>query len=266
MIRYPAIDPVAFSLGPLQLRWYGCMYLLGFVSAWLLAHSRIRQGGQPLPGVRPWTKEEFDDLAAWVFLGVIAGARVGYVLFYDLFMFLEDPLEMFRIWHGGMSFHGGLLGVLLAFWYSTRNSGRSFLEISDFMAPLIPPGLFFGRIGNFINAEHWGTPSDLPWAMIFPGAGPLPRHPSQLYEAALEGIVLFTALWAVSSRKYGKGLVSGLFALLYGVFRCAMELVREPDAHIGYLAFGWLTLGQLLSVPLILVGIWLIARSRNAGA
>ena len=263
MISYPALDPVAFSLGPLHFRWYGFMYLLGFASAWLLARVRIRQGGQPGPGRRPWTNEEFDDLATWIFLGVIAGARVGYVLFYDLFILLEDPLELFRIWNGGMSFHGGLLGVLLAFWCFARKSRRSFLEISDFIAPLIPPGLFFGRIGNFINAEHWGTPSNLPWAMIFPGAGLLPRHPSQLYEAALEGIVLFTILWVASSRKQGRGLVSGLFALLYGVFRCVMELVREPDTHIGYLAFNWLTIGQLLSVPLILVGIWLIARSRN---
>ena len=266
MISYPTIDPIVFSLGPLHLRWYGFMYLLGFVSAWLLARSRIRRGGQPRPGARPWTREEFDDLVTWIFLGVIAGARIGYVLFYDLFIFLEDPLELFRIWHGGMSFHGGLLGVLLAFWWAARKSRRSFWEISDFTAPLIPPGLFFGRIGNFINAEHWGTPSNLPWAMIFPGAGPLPRHPSQLYEAALEGLALFAILWTVSSRTRCRGLVSGLFALLYGIFRCAMELVREPDAHIGYLAFGWLTIGQLLSVPLILVGIWLIARAYTSEA
>ncbi|MDR2696511.1 MAG: prolipoprotein diacylglyceryl transferase [Deltaproteobacteria bacterium] len=265
MISYPTIDPVAFSLGPLHFRWYGFMYLLGFVSAWLLARLRIRRAGRPLPGVRPWTDEEFDDLAAWVFLGVIAGARAGYVLFYDPFMLIESPLELFRIWHGGMSFHGGLLGVLLAFLHVARKSARGFLEISDFTAPLIPPGLFFGRIGNFINAEHWGTPGTLPWAMVFPGAGPLPRHPSQLYEAILEGIVLFAVLWAVSSRRRASGLVSGLFALLYGIFRCITELVREPDAHIGYLAFGWLTIGQVLSVPLMLVGIWLIARSRNSG-
>ena len=265
MISYPALDPVAFSLGPLHFRWYGFMYLLGFASAWLLARSRIRSGGQSGPGARPfWTNEEFDDLVTWVFLGVIVGARVGYVLFYDPFMLLEDPLELFRIWHGGMSFHGGLLGVLLAFWYFARKSSRSFLEVSDFIAPLIPPGLFFGRIGNFINAEHWGTPSNLPWAMVFPGAGPLPRHPSQVYEALLEGVVLFAILWLVSSRKQNRGLVSGLFALLYGVFRYAVELVREPDAHIGYLAFGWLTIGQVLTMPLILVGIWLIVHSQKS--
>ena len=265
MISYPTVDPVAFSLGPLHFRWYGFMYLLGFVSAWLLARSRIRRGWQSRPGARPWTRAEFDDLATWVFLGVIVGARVGYVLFYDPLMLLEAPFELFRIWRGGMSFHGGLLGVLLAFWYFARKSKRSFLEVSDFIAPLIPPGLFFGRIGNFINAEHWGTPSNLPWAMVFPGAGPLPRHPSQLYEAALEGVVLFAVLWGVSSCSRGRGMVSGLFALLYGIFRCAMELVREPDAHIGYLAFGWLTIGQLLSVPLVLVGIWLIVRSQKSG-
>ena len=263
MISYPTIDPIAFSLGPLHFRWYGFMYLLGFVSAWLLARSRIRRGWGGLPKTRPWNNEEFDDLVTWAFLGVIVGGRAGYVLFYDPLLFFQDPLELFRIWHGGMSFHGGLLGVLLAFCYFARKSKRSFLEISDFIAPLIPPGLFFGRIGNFINAEHWGTPSNLPWAMIFPDAGPLPRHPSQLYEAVVEGIVLFAILWITSSSKRDKGLISGLFALFYGIFRCAMELVREPDAHIGYLAFGWLTIGQLLSVPLILVGIWLIARSRN---
>ena len=265
MINFPTIDPVAFSLGPLHFRWYGFMYLLGFASAWLLARSRIRRDRQNQTGARPWTGADFDDLATWAFLGVIVGARVGYVLFYDPVMLLEDPLELFRIWRGGMSFHGGLLGVLAAFCYFARKSKRSFLEVSDFIAPLIPPGLFFGRIGNFINAEHWGTLSNLPWAMVFPDAGPLPRHPSQLYEAALEGVVLFTVLWIVSSRSNGRGRVSGLFALLYGAFRCVMELVREPDAHIGYLAFGWLTIGQLLSVPLILVGIWLIARSRNPG-
>ena len=265
MITYPVIDPIAFSLGPLHFRWYGFMYLLAFAVAWLLARSRIRRRARPLRGPRPWTNAEFDDLATWVFLGVIAGARIGYVLFYDLSMLLENPLELFYIWRGGMSFHGGLLGVLLAFWYFARKSRRGFLEISDFIAPLIPPGVFFGRIGNFINAEHWGTPSNLPWAMVFPGAGPLSRHPSQLYEALLEGLVLFAILWAVSSRARSRGLVSGLFALLYGIFRCVMELVREPDAHIGYLAFGWLTIGQLLSAPLILVGIWLIARSRGSG-
>ena len=264
MISYPTIDPIAFSLGPLHFRWYGFMYLLGFASAWLLTRSRIHRNAQSWRGARPWTNKEFDDLATWIFLGVIAGARIGYVLFYDLFILLEDPLELFRIWHGGMSFHGGFLGVLLAFWYFARKSGRSFLEISDFIAPLIPPGLFFGRIGNFINAEHWGTHSNLPWAMVFPGAGSQPRHPSQLYEATLEGIALFAILWVISSRRQGRGLISGLFALLYGIFRCAMELVREPDAHIGYLAFGWLTIGQVLSAPLILVGIWLIARSRNS--
>ena len=272
MIKYPSLDPVAFSLGPLHLRWYGLMYLLAVLTAWLLARSRIRRGGRPRPGARiragerPWTGEEFDDLLSMCFLGIIVGARLGYVLFYDPFMILEDPLEPFRIWHGGMSFHGGFLGVLSAFCFFARKSKRSFLEIADFSAPLFPPGLFFGRIGNFINAEHWGTPSNLPWAMVFPDAGPLPRHPSQLYEAFLEGIVLFTVLWIVSSRSYGRGRVCGLFALLYGIFRCAMELVREPDVHIGYLAFGWLTVGQVLSIPLMLAGIWLIARSRKAEA
>jgi phosphatidylglycerol:prolipoprotein diacylglycerol transferase len=194
MITYPTIDPIAFSIGPLLFRWYGFMYILGVASAWLLARSRIRRDGRLLPNARPWTRNELEDLVTWCFMGVFFGARIGYVLFYDPFMLLEDPLELFRIWHGGMSFHGGLLGVLTAFFIFARKRKRDFWEVSDSFAPLIPPGLFFGRIGNFINAEHWGTPSNLPWAMVFPGAGPQARHPSQLYEACLEGVVLFAIL------------------------------------------------------------------------
>ena len=267
MIIHPNIDPVALSLGPLHIRWYGLMYLLSFLVAWLLAHVRIRRNAQraSAPGYG-WKSAQFDDLVTWVFLGVIVGGRVGYVLFYDLMLFLADPLEIFRIWHGGMSFHGGLLGVLAAFWYFARKSGRSFLDVSDFIAPLIPIGLFFGRLGNFINAELWGKTSTLPWAVLFPGGGKLPRHPSQLYEALLEGLVLFAILYLVSQKKRQRGLVSGLFALFYGLFRFAVEFVREPDAHLGYLAFGWLTMGQVLCVPLIITGIWLLAFARKASS
>lgn len=252
-------DPVALRLGPLELRWYGIMYMLAFVCAWLLARRRTaRPGYGPCPG---WDRRQLDDLLTWSMLGVIVGGRLGYVLFYDLPTYLADPLEIFRIWNGGMSFHGGLLGVLAAFWRYARESGRGFLQVSDFAAPLVPPGLFFGRLGNFINGELWGRASEMPWAVVFPGAGPEPRHPSQLYEAVLEGLVLFVILWMFSSRRRPEGAVSGLFALSYGVFRFCVEFVRMPDANLGYLAFGWLTMGQLLCVPLIVVGLWLLCRN-----
>jgi phosphatidylglycerol:prolipoprotein diacylglycerol transferase len=263
-MMHPNFDPVAFSLGPLQFRWYGFMYMLGFAAAWLLARRRIRRGrNDPLAPAYGWTQAEFDDLVTWTFLGVILGGRAGYVLFYDLPSFIADPLEIFRIWHGGMSFHGGLLGTLIAFRRHARKSGRTFLEVSDFIAPLIPPGLFFGRIGNFINGELWGRPSALPWAVIFPNAGPAPRHPSQLYEAALEGVALFAALWLISARKREAGMISGLFALLYALVRFAAEFAREPDAHLGYPAFGLLTMGQLLCLPLAAAGALLMARARR---
>ena len=249
------IDPVALSIGSLQLRWYGLMYLAGFGLGWMLGRWRASRPGSG------WTAPDVDDLLTCVMIGIILGGRLGYVLFYDLPVYINDPMEIMRIWNGGMSFHGGLLGVLGAFWYFARTRGRSFLEVSDFIAPLIPQGLFFGRLGNFINGELWGKVSDAPWAIVFPGAGPLPRHPSQLYEAALEGLVLFVMVWVFSLKPRKLGAVSGLFALGYGVFRFAVEFVRMPDVQLGYLAFGWLTMGQLLCVPLILAGAWLLWRN-----
>ena len=248
------IDPVALSIGSLQLRWYGLMYLAGFGLGWLLGRWRASRPGSG------WTGPDVDDLLTCVMIGIILGGRLGYVLFYDLPVYINDPMEIVRIWNGGMSFHGGLLGVLGAFWYFARTRGRTFLEVSDFIAPLIPQGLFFGRLGNFINGELWGKVSDAPWAVVFPGAGPLPRHPSQLYEAALEGLLLFIMLWVFSLKPRKVGAISGLFALGYGVFRFAVEFVRMPDVQLGYLAFGWLTMGQLLCVPLILAGAWLLCR------
>ena len=248
------IDPVALSIGSLQLRWYGLMYLAGFGLGWMLGRWRASRPGSG------WTGPDVDDLLTCVMIGIILGGRIGYVLFYDLPVYIHDPMEIMRIWNGGMSFHGGLLGVLGAFWYFARTRGRTFLEVSDFIAPLIPQGLFFGRLGNFINGELWGKVSDVPWAVVFPGAGPLPRHPSQLYEAALEGLLLFIILWVFSLKPRKVGAVSGLFALAYGVFRFAVEFVRMPDVQLGYLAFGWLTMGQLLCVPLILAGAWLLCR------
>ena len=248
------IDPVALSIGSLQLRWYGLMYLAGFGLGWMLGRWRASRPGSG------WTGPDVDDLLTCVMIGIILGGRLGYVLFYDLPVYINDPMEIMRIWNGGMSFHGGLLGVLGAFWYFARTRGRTFLEVSDFIAQLIPQGLFFGRLGNFINGELWGKVSDVPWAIVFPGAGPLPRHPSQLYEAALEGLLLFIMVWVFSLKPRKVGAVSGLFALGYGVFRFAVEFVRMPDVQLGYLAFGWLTMGQLLCVPLILAGAWLLCR------
>ena len=253
----PLIDPVAFSIGSLQLRWYGLMYLFGFALGWILGRRRASRPGSG------WTPADVDDLLTCVMLGIILGGRLGYVLFYDQPIYIHDPLEILRIWNGGMSFHGGLLGVLAAFWYFARARKKSFLEVSDFVAPLIPQGLFFGRLGNFINGELWGKVSDAPWAMVFPGGGPEPRHPSQLYEALLEGLALFIIVWVYSDKPRKPGAVSGLFAVGYGAFRFLVEFVRVPDAQLGYLAFGWLTMGQALCVPLILVGLWLMLRKGN---
>jgi len=250
MLNYPRIDPVAVKLGPLKIHWYGLMYLFGFLGAWLLASKRAPRYG--------WKNEEIEDLLFYSALGVVIGGRTGYMLFYNLPQLLSSPLSYFHIWEGGMSFHGGMLGVLVAAWFFARKHRRSFFEITDFVAPLVPIGLFFGRIGNFINAELWGKVTDLPWAMVFPGGGPLPRHPSQLYEATLEGLVLFTVLWLYSAKSRPRMAVSGLFLLLYGVFRFLVEFVRLPDPQLGYLAFGWVTMGQVLSLPMILVGAFLL--------
>jgi phosphatidylglycerol:prolipoprotein diacylglycerol transferase len=248
MLTYPEIDPVAFSLGPLKVHWYGIMYLIGFAGGWWL--GRIR-AAKPNSG---WTAAQVDDIVFYIALGVVLGGRLGYTLFYNLPGFLDNPLALFRVWEGGMSFHGGLLGVLVALWLFNRKYRQGYWNTVDFIAPLVPIGLGAGRIGNFINAELWGKVSDVPWAMVFPGAGPLPRHPSMLYEFALEGPVLFAILWWFSSKSRPTLAVSGLFALCYGIFRFLVEFVRMPDAHIGYLAFGWVTMGQVLSLPLIAVG------------
>jgi len=251
MLNYPQIDPVAISLGPLKIHWYGLMYLVAFGAAWWLGRLRARRS----PG---WNDEQISDLIFYGALGVVLGGRIGYTLFYNFGHFIDDPLSIFRIWEGGMSFHGGLLGVLVAMWLFGRKYKHSFFELTDFVAPLVPIGLATGRLGNFINGELWGQPTNLPWGMVFPGAGPLPRHPSQLYEMFLEGIVLFVIVWVFSAKPRPRMAVSGVFALGYGVFRFAVEFVRQPDAHLGYIAFGWLTQGQLLSLPLIATGIVLL--------
>lgn len=250
---YPSIDPVAVSLGPLHIHWYGLMYLCGFAGAWWLGRVRAVRYG--------WTTEQVEDLLFYGAIGVILGGRLGYSIFYDFANNIENPLNIFKIWQGGMSFHGGLLGVLTAFWLFSRKTGKSYFEISDFIAPMVPIGLFFGRVGNFINGELWGKVSDVPWAMVFPTGGPLPRHPSQLYEAGLEGVVLFLVLWLYSAKPKPVGAVSGLFLLGYGLFRSMVEFVRIPDTQYGYFAFDWLTMGQILSLPMILLGLFIIVRA-----
>jgi phosphatidylglycerol:prolipoprotein diacylglycerol transferase len=277
------IDPIALPLPfwPHGIHWYGLMYLLAFGAAWWIGRTRVRAGR--LPGV---DENGFGDLLFYGMLGVVLGGRIGYVLFYGLDAFLENPLSLLRINEGGMSFHGGLLGVLVACAWWARSRRLHFFDTMDFVAPLVPSGLGFGRLGNYIGGELWGRPTDGSWGVVFPDSLPaelarLPaeqlralhetgaldiyaRHPSQLYQMALEGIVMMAILLLYSRKPRPRYAVSGLFALLYGGFRFAVEFVREPDAHLGYLAFGWLTMGQLLSLPLVVLGLFLLWLSRRA--
>jgi len=253
MLPYPQIDPVALAIGPLKIHWYGLMYLIGIGAAWLILSRRLNRFDPT------WTKEKLSDLVFWVAMGVIVGGRLGYVLFYDLSAYIANPLLIFEVWKGGMAFHGGLIGVMLAVWGFGKRNGKSFFQIMDFIAPVVPIGLGAGRIGNFINAELWGKASDVPWAMIFPtDPQQLARHPSQLYQFALEGVALFLILWLYSRKPRPTMAVSGMFALFYGIFRFIVEFVRVPDAQLGYLAFGWVTMGQILCIPMILGGLLLI--------
>jgi phosphatidylglycerol:prolipoprotein diacylglycerol transferase len=259
MLVYPHIDPVAVKIGPLAVHWYGLMYLAAFVAFILLGRRRI--------ATRPdlgWNRQELDDLLFWGVLGVVLGGRLGQVLFYEPAYYLAHPAEIIAVWKGGMSFHGGLIGVLIALWAFGRKTGRAFLQVGDFVAPLVPLGLAFGRVGNFINGELWGraAPPDLPWAMIFPHVDQVPRHPSQLYQVGLEGLTLFVLLWLYAARPRPVGAVSGAFLVGYGVFRFVAEYFREPDAGIfghSYLV----SMGQWLSLPMVLIGIWLLVRSRT---
>ena len=248
MLKYPHFNPVAFEIGPIQVHWYGIMYLIGFLVAWYLAWSRAKK---PYTALKP---DQVSDLILYAALGVLIGGRTGYMLFYDLPGFLHNPLIIFRVWDGGMSFHGGLLGVLCALWLYARKIHQPVWDITDFIVPMVPIGLGLGRLGNFINGELWGRVTTVPWAMVFPTGGMLPRHPSPLYEFALEGVALFIILWFFSAKPRPRFAVSALFLLGYGSFRFFCEFFRQPDPQLGFIAFGWLTMGQILSAPMILIG------------
>jgi len=256
MLTHPQIDPVAIHLGPLQVHWYGIMYLIGFSAAWWLGKHRASQRDD-------WTAEQIGDLIFYGALGVILGGRLGYILFYDLPAYLDAPLNIFKIWQGGMSFHGGLIGVITALWLFALKTDKRFFQVTDFVAPLVPIGLGAGRIGNFINGELWGRVSDVPWAMVFadPRAGSIARHPSQLYEALLEGLLLFVILWVYSRRPRPLMATSGLFLICYGLFRFIVEFARMPDAQLGLIILDRFSMGQLLSFPMIILGLILIIRA-----
>jgi len=258
-LQYPAFDPVLVSIGRFQIRWYALAYIVGILLGWVYARALVRDE-RLWGGPAPLTIVDFDDFVLWVTLGIILGGRIGYVLFYNTTYFLGHPLEAVQLWKGGMSFHGGFVGCVLAVVLFARRRGISILSLGDLTCATGTIGLFLGRIANFINGELWGRPTDVPWAMVFPGAGPLPRHPSQLYEAALEGVVLGIVLWLLMRGGALKrpGLIIGAFAVGYSIARIFCELFREPDVQLGFL-WGGLTMGMLLSVPLMLTGFAFIA-------
>ena len=250
MLTYPAVDPVALTLGPLKIHWYGITYVVGIGLAWWLLRRRAVRDD-----LLRWPPEAVDDMIFYGALGIIIGGRLGSILFYHLPYYLDHPLEIIRVDRGGMSFHGGLLGATVSLLWFAKRHGYRFFNVIDFIAPVVPIGLLCGRLGNFINGELWGAPTEVPWAMVFPHVDDLPRHPSQLYEAIFEGAILFLILWCYTSRPRPTMAASGMFLLGYGIFRSLIELVREPDPHLGYLASDWLTMGQLLCVPMIVLGV-----------
>ena len=258
-IPFPGFDPVLVQFGPLAIRWYALAYIAGLLIGWQLLKRIVQRPGWTL------TAEQIDDLLFYATLGIILGGRLGFVFFYHPAYYLSNPLQILAVWQGGMSFHGGLVGVLVASWLFARRHGIGFLEIADAVAIVAPIGLFFGRLANFINAELWGRVTTMPWGVIFPNAGPEPRHPSQLYEALLEGLVLFVVLQVMargSRDPAAAGLLGGVFLFGYGLARAFVELFREPDAHLGYL-FGFVTMGQLLSLPMIAAGLFFILYARS---
>jgi len=263
MLVHPAIDPVALQLGPVAIHWYGLTYLAAFVLFVVLGRLRLKH--EPFASLREpaWTARDVEDILFLGVLGVVAGGRIGYCVFYQPGYYLQHPLEVFAVWQGGMSFHGGLIGVLLAMVWFARSRGRPWLQVMDFVAPCVPTGLAAGRAGNFLNGELWGRVADpsLPWGMVFRGAGDLPRHPSQVYQFLLEGLLLFVLLWLYARKPRATGQVSAMFLLGYGVFRFIAEFFREPDAHLGLLSLG-MSMGQWLCIPMILGGIGLAWHSR----
>lgn len=249
MLQYPDIDPVAISLGPVEIHWYGIMYLIGFGAAWILGKKRASRPGSG------WNHEQISDMIFYGALGVVLGGRIGYMLFYNFGSLVENPLSLFLIWRGGMSFHGGFLGVLFVAFLYGRKYKKSLIEVMDFVAPLVPIGLAAGRLGNFIGAELYGRATDVPWGMVFPGdPEQLLRHPSQLYQAGLEGMTLFVILWIYSAKPRPAFAVSGMFCLGYGLLRSFAEFFRQPDAGFDFVAFNWMTMGQVLSAPMIVFG------------
>ena len=262
-IPFPAIDPVLVQVGPFAIRWYALAYIVGLLIGWRYC---LYLAGRP---PRLVTRDQLDDFFLWATLGVVLGGRIGYVLFYQPGYFLEHPLDILFVWEGGMSFHGGLIGVILAMYLFARRRGIPFFALTDIVASATPIGLFFGRLANFVNGELFGRPTDVPWAMVFPNGGDQPRHPSQLYEAALEGVVLFLALFLLArfTRALERpGLLSGVFLIGYGLSRFLVEFFREPDAQLGYLIGGTVTMGQILSLPMIALGLFLVFRARPVSA
>ncbi len=259
MLTYPDFNPVAIAIGPISIHWYGIMYIIAFGGAWLLATVRARKH----PG--SWTAEQISDLVFYGALGAVIGGRLGSVFFYNFGQFLADPLWLLRVWEGGMSFHGGFLGVMAAFYWYAGKIQKPYFEVLDFIAPFAPFGIGAGRLGNFIGGELWGRPTDVSWGMVFPHVDQQARHASQLYEFALEGVVLFILMWWFSSSPRPRYAVSGLFGVGYGSFRLFVEFYREPDAGLGFVAFDLLTMGQLLSLPMIIAGaaLLVIAYRRN---
>ncbi|MFT4634230.1 MAG: phosphatidylglycerol:prolipoprotein diacylglycerol transferase [Arenicella sp.] len=259
MLVHPNFDPVAVSVFGLQIHWYGLMYVAAFLSVYFLWVYRINK--HPELCDSKWNSDLVSDLIFYGAIGAIVGGRLGYVLFYKPDYYLDHLIEVVYVQQGGMSFHGGLLGVIVSITLFSRKIGLSLLQVGDFVAPVAPLGLFFGRMGNFINQELWGKVTDVPWGMVFTNGGSMPRHPSMLYEALLEGIVLMSVLWIVARKPRPMGLLSGLFLIGYALARIPIEFVRVPDAHLNYLLFGWVTMGQLLSLPMIILGAYLVGRA-----
>ncbi|MPT21764.1 MAG: prolipoprotein diacylglyceryl transferase, partial [Starkeya sp.] len=266
-LPFPNIDPVLIELGPFAIRWYALAYIGGLLFGWWMA-KRLCSSPALWGGQAPIKPEEFDDAVVWIAVGVILGGRIGYVLFYNLPFYAENPLQAFTLWHGGMAFHGGFLGSILAMYLFCRRRGLPFVSMLDIAASVVPVGLFLGRLANFINGELWGRPTDVAWAFVFPHGGPEPRHPSQLYEAGLEGLAIFLILQlAIRAGALARpGTVAGMFVFLYGCARIFVEFFREPDPQLGYLFGGWLTMGMLLSLLMLALGSWLIWRARQRPA